>query len=311
MSPARVWSLATAAALAAVVFAQPADAQRQRRLSLSDRMELIEQRMAALESAGQDEEARQAMADMFSAINELRQELALLRGLIEDQSFELDRIKAAQRDQYLDLDRRVSALTERGVTRPPVGFPTDPGGAASVPGTDFPVADPGLRADLPEVREPIDAQLETTGLGATPDQNIAPMADPAAEKADYDAAFAALKEGRYAESARLFSSFVERYPNGEYADNAQYWLGESYYVTGNYRIALDAFQKLIGRFPDSTKVPDAKLKLGFTHYELKQWGAAEQMLTEVTRDYPNTTVSRLAENRLRMMRIEGHASSGP
>ena len=59
-----------------------------------------------------------------------------------------------------------------------------------------------------------------------------------AEKAAYDQAFQALKELRYADAAEDFQSFLDQYPNSEYADNAQYWLGESYYVTRNYDIAL-------------------------------------------------------------------------
>ena len=291
----------TAAVLAAVVFADPVQAQR--RPSQRDRIAALEQRMLAAENAAEVDETLQAMADMVSTLNEMRQEIRNLRGLIEDQAFQIDQVKSAQRDQYLDLDRRVSALSERTVTRPTVsGFPTD----YSQPDGNRQITEQPSFGELPEVRDPIDAGLETTGLENDPGQAIAELADPEAEKADYNTAFAALKEGRYAESARLFAAFADRYPNGEYADNAQYWLGESYYVTGNYRIALDAFQKLVGRFPQSSKAPDAKLKLGFTHYELKQWDAAQSMLAEVTREYPNTTVSRLAENRLRAMRIDGH-----
>ena len=70
-------------------------------------------------------------------------------------------------------------------------------------------------------------------------------ASPEDEKAAYDQAFQALKELRYADAAEDFRSFLDRYPNSEYADNAQYWLGESYYVTRNYEIALTAFQTLL------------------------------------------------------------------
>ena len=119
------------------------------------------------------------------------------------------------------------------------------------------------------------------------------------------AAFAALREGRYAESARRFSSFLEQFPNGGLADNATYWLGESYYVTQNYRIALDTFKSLLDRFPQSAKAADALLKLGYCHYELREWNEAEATLNLVVQRYPDTTVARLAQGRLRALRLEG------
>ncbi|MFT7531829.1 MAG: TolA-binding protein, partial [Gammaproteobacteria bacterium] len=54
------------------------------------------------------------------------------------------------------------------------------------------------------------------------------------------------------------------------------------------------------------KQPDSLLKIGYTHYELKQWDQARAALTQVQEQYPGTTVARLAENRLRSMRVEGH-----
>jgi tol-pal system protein YbgF len=91
----------------------------------------------------------------------------------------------------------------------------------------------------------------------------APPASAGDEKADYDQAFSALKDGRYAESARRFQAFISQYPNSELTPNSYYWLGESYYVTQNYPISLDTFQKLLAQYPNSQKAPDALLKVGY------------------------------------------------
>ena len=53
-------------------------------------------------------------------------------------------------------------------------------------------------------------------------------------------------------------------------------------------------------------MPDAELKIGFIQYELKDWTRARAVLNQVVSSYPGTTVARLAEDRLRLMRIEGH-----
>ena len=130
------------------------------------------------------------------------------------------------------------------------------------------------------------------------------VADPASEKQVYDEAFSALKDGRYAESARRFQSFIDQYPNSDLTGNAYYWLGESYYVTQNYRVALETFSTLLSRFPENQKAPDALLKNGYCEYELKQWDAAETTLNKVIETYPNTTVARLAQGRLRALNLE-------
>jgi tol-pal system protein YbgF len=152
----------------------------------------------------------------------------------------------------------------------------------------------------------MESQSAVTGIGQPQAQSQATATSAGDEKAAYDQAFQALKDLRYADAAEEFQSFLTRYPNSEYSDNAQYWLGESYYVTRNYDLALRAFQDLLDNFPESPKAPDALLKIGYTHYELEQWDSARAALTQVQEKYPDSTLSRLAENRLRSMRMEGH-----
>jgi tol-pal system protein YbgF len=240
-----------------------------------------------------------AMANLVIQVQELQDEVRNLRGQLEEQSLELENLKRRQRDQYLDLDQRLSDMRNSQ----PVSTGGPPGiSATSVQGsTVLPPAE-----DAPEVREPLTTRSSVTGIGQPLAQSQTPAETAAEEKAAYDRAFQALKELRYADAAEKFQSFLERFPNSEYSDNAQYWLGESYYVTRNYDIALTAFQELMDRYPDSPKVPDALLKMGYTHYELKQWDSARAALTQVQESYPGTTLARLAESRLRGMRMEGH-----
>ncbi len=160
--------------------------------------------------------------------------------------------------------------------------------------------------DVPEVRPPVDNQSTVVPLADPAAASRAAEATPEMEQAAYDQAFQALKELRYADAAEQFQAFLDTYPDSEYADNAQYWLGESYYVTRNYEIALESFQSLIRKYPSSSKAGDGLLKIGFTHYELKQWAEARAALEQVQKQYPDSTLSRLAESRLRSMRLEGH-----
>ena len=125
------------------------------------------------------------------------------------------------------------------------------------------------------------------------------------ERSAYNFAFEALKGGDYVESSRRFRDFIGAFPGGQYAPNALYWLGESYYVTQNYALAGDQFQSLLDRFPTHDKAPGALLKLGLSQYGLKQYGDADATLRQVLQRYPNSDVARTADDRLRAMQISG------
>lgn len=125
------------------------------------------------------------------------------------------------------------------------------------------------------------------------------------DRDNYRAAFELLKGQRYEPAAMAFEQFLVTFPDSELADNAQYWLAESHYVTKSFTQALGEFESVIGRYPRSLKVPDALLKMGYCNYELKQMDDARTSLTRVQSDYPETTAARLAGQRLKRMDEEG------
>lgn len=254
-------------------------------------------------------EDKQAMVNLVIQIQQLQDEVRMLTGMLEDQSMELENLGNRQRDQYMDLDQRITELRSmRPGPRVSTGAVTS-AGALNTPGEMAPQGQeylPEVREDVPEIRPALDSPSSVTAI-ATPDtQARAVAASPEAEKALYDRAFQSLKDLKYADAAEQFQIFLGQYPSSDYADNAQYWLGESYYVTRNYDIALEAFQGLLNYYPDSPKIADGLLKIGYTHYELKQWDQARAALTQVQEQYPGTTLARLAGSRLRSMKLEGH-----
>jgi tol-pal system protein YbgF len=285
--------LATIAALAAASIVASTAASAQSRLSLADRVARLE---AQSQGAGQGQ--AQSQIELLNRIEQLQSEVQSLRNTLEEQQFELENLKRQARDRQLELDARLSRLEGGGAAAvPPSGFAPAPAPApAPVPAPGGLVAEPMIDNLAPQASsartDPPFAEIPTVA---------APAGD---EKTMYDQAFGALRDGRYAESARLFRAFLDAHPDGELAPNALYWLGESYYVTQNFQIALDTFNELLRRFPQSPKAQDALLKVGYCHYELKQWPEAERALNEVVRRYPDTTVARLAQGRLRALRLD-------
>ena len=121
------------------------------------------------------------------------------------------------------------------------------------------------------------------------------------EQAAYDAAFKSLRAGDYVTASRGFRDFLTKYPDSALAPNAYYWLGESYYVTMNYPVAIEAFQRLVKQYPQSDKVSDGLLKVGYCQIELKQQDAAIATLKQVSAKYPGTKAAGLAQERLRRL----------
>ncbi len=125
------------------------------------------------------------------------------------------------------------------------------------------------------------------------------------DRANYQAAFDLLKDGKYPEAIGGFKQFLAKFPTSALADNAQYWLGEAHYVTKAYPDALRDFRTVLEKFPDSRKIPDALLKIGFCNYELKNWPEARSALSQVVQRFGDTTAARLASQRLAKMDGEG------
>lgn len=125
------------------------------------------------------------------------------------------------------------------------------------------------------------------------------------DRANYQAAFDLLKDGKYQEAISGFSQFLTTFPDSGLADNAQYWLGEAHYVTRQFPEALRHFQAVVDKYPDSRKIPDALLKIGYCNYELKNYQAARSALGQVVSRFGDTTAARLAAQRLTKMESEG------
>ena len=294
-----------AAALVAAVVVCATPARAQQRLSLGERVDRLEQQASSQNSKGN-------AVDLVNQISELQSQVQSLQGQVEELKHALDESKQRSKDQYIDLDSRIGRLEGHGAAASTPGASRD--AAQDTQPADIDLGNPG---SAPAPRDAASYQRANPagglsaadqaampadgGAGASP---AAAPVDAATETATYNAAFGALKDGRYAESARGFQAFIDQYPNGQLTGNAYYWLGESYYVTQNYKVAEQSFRTLLKAYPDSQKAPDALLKVGYCQYELKDWDQAEVTLNQVVQAYPDTTVARLAQGRLRALKTE-------
>lgn len=264
----------------AMLFVLPVFAQDSR-LSLADRVSLLEQRA---------QNKDQSSVTMVNQLQQMQSQLQQMQGQIEELQHQLQQLQDKSKDQYIDLDSRMGRLEAASKT-----------GAAPASGSSAPAAAGAAAAGAAAAGTAASTSAAAPAAKAPPAKGGKPLsaADNAAAQAAYDAAFKTLRGGDYVGASRDFRQFIEKYPDHPLTPNAFYWLGESYYVTTNYKVALEAFQHLLSQFPQSEKAPDALLKVGYCQLELKQAPAAKATLESVVSKYPSSKAASLAKERLR------------
>jgi tol-pal system protein YbgF len=215
-----------------------------------------------------------ALLDMLELLESLKVEISTLRGQVEVQTHTIEQLKQKQRDLYTDVDKRLQRV-ESGKIGSGTELYTDNTESSS---------DAAEEQDTVSEEEPV-AEEEPV--------------DPLKAEAVYQKAFKLLKESQYDQALVAFKDFLKDYPDSPFSDNAQYWIGEANYVKQNYELAINEYQALCNTYPDSQKVSHALLKIGYSYAELGNDVEAKKTLKNVKEQYPGTTASRLAEERLR------------
>lgn len=262
------------------------------------------------------------LTEMLDELDLLRNEVRDLRGELEEQAQGIARLRQGQRDLYLGLDQRLLRVEQAGAGAAPASdVAAAPAAPVAAPEVEAGASGPAPGPAVVEVAPPeagasaADAIVATgatgdpagTGEAATAggEAGSAPPAiDPAREQQDYQAAFDLLTSERYEDAERAFRSFLVTYPGGQFADNAQYWLGETCYVMRRFETALQEFNGLIANFPQSPKLTHAMLKVGYIHDELGRPEEAKEALGALIEGHPDSTAADLARKRLQRLRSE-------
>jgi tol-pal system protein YbgF len=166
-----------------------------------------------------------------------------------------------------------------------------------------------LRKQQKDLYADLDKRITAMAAGQAPGPAAVGQPAPGADQGAYNQAFDVLKGGKYADAVTGFQRFLQSYPQSSLADSAQYWLGESYYVTRDFQSAAASFQTVLDRWPDSRKAPDALLKLGYTQAELGRTAQARATLASVSTRYPGSDAANLAAARLLALPPDGSAGA--
>jgi tol-pal system protein YbgF len=172
---------------------------------------------------------------------------------------------------------------------------------ASSPDADPPTAPAGDRIEVTRRIPPISARAAIRSktrdvAGAAPHDAPGDRGGDAAT--EYRSAVDLLKSGKHDDAITALRAFIAKYPRHDYADNAQYWLGEAFYAQKDYARALTEFRTVIEVYPRGNKVPDALLKVGYCYLALGQGEKAHAVLEQVVTRYPKSEPATLAAKRL-------------
>ncbi len=149
----------------------------------------------------------------------------------------------------------------------------------------------GLESKEPRVSEPISKPVETETPGEW--KGISTGAGDL-----YKDAYETLQKGNIEGARRKFEAFLKQYPNTELSDNAQFWIGETYYLKRDFERAILEYEKAITKYPEGDKIPAALFKQALAFLELGDKNNARNLLRRVIEKYPHSDQAEMAKKKL-------------
>lgn len=121
---------------------------------------------------------------------------------------------------------------------------------------------------------------------------------PSGEIELYEYALELYREDQHAEARESFQRFLERHPESDRADNAHFWIGESYMAQEKYEQAILAYQSVIKDHPKGNKVANAMLRQAVAFLEIQDKTSARLLLKKILKEHPETSEAELAKKKL-------------
>ena len=236
--------------------------------SVENNRDLIGKNEALIKrSDASNQAARQSQADASADVIALRDNVQKLRGAIEELKYDIKNFKSASATPAgsQDFNKKLAAVASRVAT---IEKHLEINGGEPVRGA----------SKKKSTRTPPENKLDNEKL--------------------YSEAYKIFKDGEYARARAKFKEFLKHFPDTEYSDNAQFWIGECFYFQEKYEEAILEFEKVIQNYPKGNKVPNALLKQALSFLKLADKSSSRLLLQQVVKDYPGTTPARIARSKL-------------
>ena len=268
-------------------------AMQQDVITIDDRMTLLEDRLmqhdAELEkkstqfkSSMEDydkifENNRTQYADLYAMLDNFREEIQILSGKLEENDY-LSKQKIAafensdsEKQKKLNRIEKILNLNQDRIIRIEQYL-------------NFESSLPDLKTEAKDQAAKDQAEKELS------ENEVYVFAKQAFDQDD----FLTAREG--------FQKLIKMYPKSEHADNAQFWIGESYYREKWYEKAILEYQKVIEKYPEGNKVRASLLKQGFAFFNLEDKANSRLILKELIKKYPKSNEAKIARQKLEVLK---------
>jgi tol-pal system protein YbgF len=267
-------------------------------LYLNDQIVALNKRVGSLEQSTDEklssdlekrlQSIRDTQAELVADIDKMRQDLQAISGRVEEEGYLVKRAIERDTTEQDAAQARIEDLTQRleGVESHVIQMNQYLGLDSTIRkrGTDQPTA-----TGIPE-RRPDREPPKTKEIEASEEERL------------YEVSLVEYREGRYEDAISGFKRFIDLYPKSKLADNAQFWVGESYMAMNQYEQAILAFQQVIKKYPDGNKVPNAMLRQALAFYEIKDKISSRLLLKKIIKQYPKSTEAKIARKKLESMK---------
>lgn len=227
----------------------------------------------------EEQAMRNQVASLRAKTDALGEEMRLLNGKIEELQYALKQQQKGEGDRKQAKDDRFDSL------------------AASLKSND---------ERIYRIEQYLNFESSAKAAAVEDSEKSTPQAvateSPKAEiKEDeiYRLAKQSFDQGDSDAARKKFQELIERYPQSEQADNAQFWIGEIYYREKWYEKAILEYQKVIENYPKGNKVPASLLKQGFAFLNLNDKANCRLILEELIKKYPKTNEAKIAGDKLK------------
>jgi len=276
---------------------------------INDQMAQMQRELDVLQKhvyQGRSDEIAQAgpggnnMAGFQLRLDDIESQMRDMNGRMEELNYRVNQLNDRLDKFSSDLDFRLSNAA------PPGAAGGSPAAAAPPPSGDAPITltPPPQSAGDPSRAPSVSGNLGTLPLGSSQSASVPPGGNPSSGQNNgmsvrsdqalpegtpdeqYKYAFALLTQSDYPGAERALTAFLAAHPNHALAGNAQYWLGETYYVRNDFNQAARAFAIGFQKYPKNAKGPDNLLKLGLSLGQLNKTKEACQSYGMLKSEFP-------------------------
>jgi tol-pal system protein YbgF len=258
--------------------------------------------LAVVPLAAASREEQQMMADIRMLQEQTQQLQALIAGLtdvLKSVSSRLDDQSAVNRKAFADERLLVDNVSgDVRVVREKVD-------ETNVRLSSLSQELDALRLAVPQAYGPTTSPAEAaagpasaeTGAAASPAP--ATVANPGVSPQRlYDTAWADYMAGQWSLAIQGFETYLRTFPKSDFADEAQYYIGDTYYSDAKFEAAIAAYDRVIANYQNGNMVPQSYYKRGLAQERLGQVDQARQSYELVMKNYPDSDAGRLAKQTL-------------